>query len=222
MRPIPRCASEQTTIEIPNTRPARAAPVAMRVMLLDVRIARRLGHSARMGQCAVARWSDLLGVFPQVTGSEFGSARLPILRAPIELSLAELDVERAALRIERDDVTVAHERDRAANRRLRTDMADAKAARGAGKTAIGNQRDLGAHALPIKSGRGRQHFAHAGSALGTLVADDEHVAFGVLPVLHRLEASLFAVKATRRTGELQSLHTRHFHDGTFGREIAFQ
>src|SRR4029077_2707486 len=111
----------------------------MRVMLLDVRITRRLGRSARMGQCAVARRSNLLGVFPQVTGSEFIAARLPLLRAPIKLSLAEPDVERAALRIERDDVTIANERDRAADRRLRTDMADAEAARGAGKPAIGDQ-----------------------------------------------------------------------------------
>src|ERR1700741_429984 len=110
-----RCASEETTIEIPNARPARAAPVAMRAMLLDVRIAHRLGRSARMGQCAVARRSNLLGVFPQVTGSEFIAARLPLLRAPIELSLAELDVERAAFRIERNDVAVANERNRAAH-----------------------------------------------------------------------------------------------------------
>src|ERR1700751_5832356 len=112
----------------------------MRAILLDVRIAHRLGRSARMGQCAVARRSNLLGVFPQITGSEFIAARLPLLRAPIELSLAELDVERAAFRIERNDVAVANERNRAAHRRFRTDMADAEAARGAGKPAIGDQR----------------------------------------------------------------------------------
>src|SRR5215469_6564425 len=153
MPPISSCRPEEPTMtERPRT--ATAAPDARRLMVLDVRIARRLGRSARMGQRAVTRRSDLLGVFPQITGSELASARLPFFRAPIKLSLAELDVERAALGIERDDVAVANERDRPADCRLRTDMADAETARGAGKAAIGNQRDLAAHALSIKCGRG--------------------------------------------------------------------
>src|SRR5262245_17595861 len=135
----------------------------MRATLLDVRIAHRLGRSARMGQCAVTRRSNLLGVFPQITGSELCGARLPFFRAAIQFGVAELDVEGAMLRIERDDVAVANERDRAAHCRLRTDMADAAAARSAGEATVGNQRDLGAHALSVKSGGGREHFAHARS-----------------------------------------------------------
>src|SRR5215469_16946579 len=203
-------------------RTANAAPLARRLMVLDVRIARRLGRSARMGQRAVTRRSDLLGVFPQITGSELASARLPFFRAPIKLRLAELDVERAALGIERDDVAVANERYRPADRRLRTDMADTETARRAGKAAVGDQRDLGAHALAIKCGRGREHFAHAGSAFGPFVADDQHVAFLVLTIFYRFEAGFLTVKAACRTGELQTLHACHFHDRPFGREIAFQ
>src|SRR3974390_1432408 len=104
----------------------------MRAMLLNVRITHRLSRSTRMGQCAVARRSNLLGVFPQITGSEFRGARFPFFRTPIKLSFAELDVERAALGIERDDVAVANERYRPADRRLGTDMPQPEAARGGG------------------------------------------------------------------------------------------
>ena len=90
------------------------------------------------------------------------------------------------------------ERDRAADRRLRPDMADAEAARGAGEAAVGDQRDLVAHALAVERGRGRQHLAHAGAALRALVADDEHVAFLVLARLDRGEGILLAVEAARR------------------------
>src|SRR5580692_2110273 len=197
MPPMSSCRPPEPTMTARPSTATAAAPVARRIMLLDVRITRGLGRSTRMGQCAVTRRSNLLGVFPQVTGSEFGGARLPFLRPPIQLSLAELDVERTALRIERDDVAAGNERDRPADRRLRADMADAETAGGAGKAAIGNQRDLAAHALSIKRGCGRQHFAHARSALGTLVADDQHVGFRVLPVLHRFEAGFLAVKAAR-------------------------
>src|SRR5262249_57552301 len=107
----------------------------------------------------------------------------------------------------------------ARDRRLGSDMAEAKAARGAGKAAIGNQRDLGAHALSIKSSGGRQHFAHARSAFGALVADHQHVAFLILPVLHRFEAGFLAVKATGRTGKLHTLHACTFHHRAFWSEI---
>src|SRR5215472_9145266 len=98
-----------------SPRTAKAAQPARRVMVLDVGIAHRLGRSARMGQRAVTRRSDLLGVFPQITGSELGSARFPFFGARIELSLAELDVKRTALGVDRDDVAVANQRDRAAD-----------------------------------------------------------------------------------------------------------
>src|SRR5215472_10129753 len=106
---------------------ANATPDKRRLMPLDVRIAHRLGRSTRMGQCAVTRRSDLLGVFPQITGSELGGARLPFFRATIQFSLVEFDVEGAALGIKRDDVAVANKRDRPTDRRFGADMADAKA-----------------------------------------------------------------------------------------------
>ena len=115
--------------------------------------------------------------------------------------LRQVDVERALLAVELDDVAVAQQRDRAADCGFRADMADAEAARAAGEAAVGDQRDLAAHALAVERRGGREHLAHAGTAVRALVADDQHVAFLVLLVLHRLEAGFFAIEAARRTGE---------------------
>ena len=75
--------------------------------------------------------------------------------------------------------------DRAADRRLRADMADAEAARRAGEAAVGDERDLVAHALAVERRRGGEHLAHAGAAARALVADDEHLAFLVVACLRR-------------------------------------
>ena len=114
---------------------------------------------------------------------------------------AELDVERALLGVEHDHVAVAQKRDRSANRGLRPDMADTESARRAGEAAVGDQRDLVAHALAVKRRRGRQHLAHAGAAFRALVADDQHVAFLVALGAHRGEGVLLAIEAAGRPAE---------------------
>ena len=103
-------------------------------------------------------------------------------------------------------------------------MADAEAARRAGEPAVGDERDLVAHALAVESRGGGQHLAHAGTAARPLVADDEHLAFLVPAVRHGLEAGLLAVEAARRTAEdlLVERHAGDLHDRPFGREVAPQ
>src|SRR5580692_12453603 len=195
---------------------------AKRAIALDIRIALFLGRSARMGERAETRRTHLLGVFPQIAGPEFLRAWLPFLLPLIEFALRQLDVERSLHGIELDDVAVAQKRDRSADRGLGTDMADAESAGGARKTAVSDERDLGAHALSVKRGGGRKHFTHPGTALRPLVADDQHVAFLVRLFPDRLEASFLAVEATRRTGELQALHPGNLNNGALGREIALE
>src|SRR5438552_4479710 len=105
----------------PSARPIRPRLTTT----LDVRIARFLGRPAGMGHCALARGPDLLGVFPQISGREFGLARLPGFCPRIELCFRQLDVEDAFVGIEHDDVAIAQRPDRTADRGLRPDMADA-------------------------------------------------------------------------------------------------
>ena len=97
-------------------------------MTLDVRIARLLGRPAGMGHRARARGPTCWAYFHKYPEVKSGLARLPCLGARLELSLRELDVERALHGIDGDDVAVAHMRDRAADGGLRTHMADAEAA----------------------------------------------------------------------------------------------
>ena len=101
-------------------------------------------------------------------------------------------------------------------------MADAEAAGRARKATVRDEGDLVAHALAVEGGGGRQHLAHAGSALRTLVADDEDVPLLVPAVLHRLETGLLAVEAAGRAAEslLVRRHAGDLHDCTFGSEIA--
>src|SRR5258705_9037368 len=112
-----------------------------------------------------------------------GLARLPFGSALSQLRIGQLYVKCPDVGVDLDDVAVAQQRDRAADRRFRPDMADAEAARRAGEAAVGDQRDLAAGALAIERRRGRQHLAHAGPAARPLVADDEDVALLVLPLV---------------------------------------
>src|SRR6185437_11878358 len=163
-------------------------------------------------------------VAPQHTRAVIGLPRPPRLAPRLEFRIAELHRQRAGFRIEDDHVAVLEEADRAADRRLGPDVADAEAARGAREPPVGDQRDLAAGALAIKRGRGRQHLAHARPAARSFVADHQHVAFLVFPLVHRLETIFLAIEAARRAAEpeLFALHAGHFHDRALRREIAFE
>src|SRR4029079_6111250 len=183
---------------------------------------RRLGSPARMGDGAMQRIADLLGVFPYVTGLDVDLVGLPALPALFQFSRRELDVDGALVGVDLDDIAVADERDRAPDRRFRPDVADAEASRRPGEPAVGDQGHLTAGALAVERGGRRQHLTHARAAPGAFIANDEHVAFLVLARLDRGESILLAVEATRRSGECQLLHAGHLHDRALRREIAFQ
>src|SRR5258707_7312422 len=123
--------------------------------------------------------ANLVGVFRKITGSALGLLRLPGLPTVVELGLGQLYIDRALCRIELDDIAILQQGDRTTDRRLGTNMPNAEATRRTGKATVGDERNLAPHALAIERRRRRQHLAHAGTALGPLVADDEHVAFFV-------------------------------------------
>ena len=105
------------------------------------------------------------------------AAGRPRLAALGELGVGDRDADLALDGVDRDHVAVLDQRDRAALGGLGADVADAEAAGGAGEAAVGDQRDLLAHALAVERRGGGEHLAHAGAALGALVADDDDVAF---------------------------------------------
>src|SRR5258705_5748491 len=151
-----------------------------------------------------------------------GLARLPFGFALSQLRIGQLYVKCPDVGVDFDDIAVAQQRDRAADRRFRPDMADAEAAGGPGEPAVGDQRDLAAHALPGQRRSGREHFAHAGTAARPLIADHDDLAFFVGLLLHRLEGVLFAIETARRAGKFQIRHARDLHDRALRREISLQ
>src|SRR4029079_17116057 len=196
---LPASACAGAAARRPPTSSARSVPSNVRITLF-------LPRPAGMRHRTVDGGTHLLGVLPQIAGAVIVLARLPLRLALGEFLGGAFHVERTLHRIDLDDVAVADQPDRAADRRLRPDMADAEPARGAREASIGDQRDFFARALAVKRGRGREHFAHAGTAARPLVADHQNIAFFVFAVLHRIEAGLFAVEATRRAAELERLH----------------
>src|SRR4029079_9277793 len=200
----------------------RAPTSATRKRPSNVRITLFLARAAGMGDRAVHGGPHLLRVFPQITRAVIVLALLPLTLAFRKFLSGQLHVGRSLHGVDLDDVAVADQPDRAADRRLRSDMADAEAARRAGEPSVGDERDFFAGALAVERGRRRKHLAHAGAAARSLVTDDENIALFVLAVLHRIEAGLFAVEAARRPAELQRLHAGDLHDRAFGSEITFE
>src|SRR5580700_2382755 len=119
MMSMPTAGATLPGVRVPSKAKAAASPRpapnnATASKRSYIRIARLLGRPARMGDGAVARRPDLLGIFPDVSRCVGRPARLP-RRPPLrELGLAQPHLEGAAVRIDGDDVAVAHQRDRSA------------------------------------------------------------------------------------------------------------
>src|SRR5438477_247474 len=101
-------------------------------------------------------------------------------------------------------------------------MANAKTAGCAGKPSIGHKRDFGSHALAVKRRRCRQHFAHAGSAAGSFIADNKNATFLIIAFRYGLEAVFFIIEAERGSTESQCRfrHARDLHDRPLWREAS--
>src|SRR5690606_41983472 len=124
--------------------------------------------------------------------------------------------------IDRDDVALLQQPDRAARCGFRANMADAEAGRGAREAPVRDERPLVAHPLSIKGGRGGEHLAHPRTALWPLISAHQYVPLLGLALGHGLEARFLGVEAARRAAELQVLHPGNLHDRTVGGEVALQ
>src|ERR1700730_6482105 len=91
---------------------------------------------------------NLLGIFPERARRVISLARAPFGFAFRELCVAQFYVKGSDDGIDLDDVAVLQQPDRSAHSRFRPDMADAEAAGGAGETAVSDECDLTAGALP--------------------------------------------------------------------------
>ena len=93
---------------------------------------------------------------------------------------------------------------------------------GAGEPAVGNQGHRVAQALADQRAGYRQHFPHAGTALGALVADDDDVALVNLAALDGLEGGFFLFEYPGGTLIDLFLVAGHLDDRAIGGQVAAQ
>ena len=121
-----------------------------------------------------------------------------------------------------DPVAVAHQRDRPAERCLGADVADHQAARRAREAAVGEERDLLAHALAVDERGDAEHLAHAGAAARAFVADHEHVALAIVARADGGEGVLLALEDARRALEHARRQAGDLDQRAVGCEVALQ
>src|SRR5262249_2641754 len=92
-----------------STQRPSASPKQSSRLCLKVRIGDLLGFAARMGHRAADSGTDLLGVFPQITGGRVARARLPCGPAFLQFVVGKLHAQKTALGVEFDDVAVLQE-----------------------------------------------------------------------------------------------------------------
>src|SRR5690606_8431681 len=112
--------------------------------------------------------------------------------------------------------------DRAAASGFRGDMADIESVGATADASVGDGRDARDEPAPGDgAGRG-EHFAHAGSADGALVADDDHVARDDVAAKDAFERVFLAFVNLGFALKVEALLAGDFSDGAGGGEIAAQ
>src|SRR5690348_14970069 len=183
---------------------------------MGFRLAAWMGHSTVLG---IAHG---LGITPDRARLVIMLARLPGFAPRFHFLVADINADHAFFRVDGDHVAILDQTNGPADCRFRPDMADAEAAGGAGEAAIGDERDLVAHALAIDRRGRRQHLAHAGAAAWALIADDQNLARLVFALAHGLERIFLAVEAMRRAGKFESLHPGDLHDRTLRSKVTLK
>src|SRR4029434_794366 len=77
-------------------------------------------------------------------------------------------------------------------------------------------------ALAYECRRRREHFLHAGAALGTFVADDDDVSRFDFLAHAGFHTVIFRIESARRPGDSRRLESSDLGDAAFGSEIAFE
>src|SRR6202041_4206954 len=127
-------------------------------------------------------------------------------------------IDRAGYCINRDDVAGLDKSDRTSLRRLGANMPNAKSSCSTRESPVSYQRNLLAHALAIECCSGREHFAHARAAFGTLIANDNNGPCGNIASFKSYECIFFAIKHSSESRELQSFEAGHLYNRTLRRE----
>src|ERR671911_1161403 len=142
--------------------------------------------------------------------------------APGQLAVVDEEVEAAPGHVEADPIAVPDERDGPLVDRLGGDVSDAQAGGTAGEPAVRQQEHVLAQAGTLDRAGHREHLAHAGAPLGTLVPDDDDVPGAQRSVLHRVHRGPLTVEDPSGALEDVGVEARGLHDGPVRGERAAQ
>ena len=132
-------------------------------------------------------------------------------------------VEFAVGNVEGDGVAFADGGDRASELSFGSDVAGHQAARGAGETSVGEQRDRIRELGNALDGSGDgEHLAHSRASARAFVANDENIVRVDLSALDGGVQVVLAVEDARGAGVVEALVTGDLDDAAVGREIALE
>ena len=115
--------------------------------------------------------------------------------------------------VDHDAVALGDEGDGTTVDGLGGDVADTEAVGSPGEAAVGDERSVAATAGALHGPGDGEHLAHAGTALGTLVSDDDDVT-GLDPVVqHGDHGGILAVEHAGPAVEVVDVEAGHLHDG---------
>ncbi len=136
--------------------------------------------------------------------------------------VGQFDVQSAIRNIENDGIAVGDCGDGSTMRGFRSHVAGHQSVSGATEAAV-SEKCYGVSKSSAYESRGdRKHFAHAGTALRSFIANDYHVASFDFVLVDVGERSFFIVEDARWATEIHGVVSGNFYDATFGREIAFE
>jgi len=130
--------------------------------------------------------------------------------------------QEAFFRVDGDGVAIFDKGDRPAHVGLGGDVANDKAVAAAGEPAVSNEGDVLAQALAHDGGGGGEHFAHAGTAAGSLVADDDDITFDNGAIEDGGHGEFLGVEDAGAAGELQTFLAGDFGHGPLDGQVAAQ
>src|SRR5437667_8484832 len=114
-----------------------------------------------------------LGVLREEPRGVARLGQLPIGLAPLDRRRVDQEVEAQAGHVDSNAVAILDEGDGSAVDGLWRHVADAEPPRAAAEATVGDEGAIVTTAHPLECAGDRQHLAHAGPALGTLVADHD-------------------------------------------------
>src|SRR5438034_1061238 len=177
---------------------------------------------AVMSNGPAGRLADQACIFGKRPSPMPGWPPCPCVPSLRQFIVVDQQIHAARAGIDPDSVSFAHQRQRAADERFRTDIADAHSARRAEKPPVGDKRDLLSHPVPVNQCGNAQHLAHAGTADRTFITNDENLTRGIFAIANSIDAFFLILEHACVSFKYQLLEAGDLDNGAIRAEVALQ